>query len=79
MESSPAQVSDVLNDGDALVEKQKAFIRKADLIQYLSLIIYAVGFSVFLAFAHFKLIQAAIFILLVLDSAILFLAALRIR
>ena len=79
MECAPAQVSDVLKNGDALVQKQKAFIRKADLMQYLSIIIYAAGFSAFLAFAHFKLVQAAIFILLVLDSAILFLAALRIR
>ena len=45
----------------------------------MSIIIYAVGFTAFLAFANFKLIQASIFILLVLDSAILLYAALRIR
>ena len=45
----------------------------------MSIAFYAVGSSIFLVFAGFKLIQAMVFILLVLDSAILLYAALRIR
>ena len=69
----------VIKNGDLLVKKQKAFIRKADLIQTVACIIWTTVFCLILVFAPLVIANQTVLILFVLDASILVIAVLRMR
>ena len=69
----------MIKNGDLLVQKQKAFIRKADLLQTLSLVLWTTLFCLVLIYAPVSIANQAVLILFILDASILVIAVLRMR